>query len=51
MFELSQQENEILRSQIAALKQGENIKYLPYEFTEHGVLMLSNVIKVKMPFL
>src|SRR5690606_16540728 len=23
----------------------ENIKYLPYAFTEHGVMMLSNVLK------
>jgi hypothetical protein len=45
MFELSQQENEILRSQIATLRHGEHTKYLPYAFTEHGVLMLSNVIK------
>lgn len=47
MFELSQQENEILRSQIATLRHGEHTKYLPYAFTEHGVLMLSNVIKSK----
>ena len=45
MFELSLQENEILRSQFATLKQGEHSKYLPYAFTEHGVLMLSNVLK------
>ena len=35
MFELSKEETEISRSQIATLKQGENIKYLPYAFTEH----------------
>ena len=45
MFELSQQENEILRSQNATLRHGEHTKYLPYAFTEHGVLMLSNIIK------
>lgn len=45
MFELTPQENEILRSQIASLKHGEHSKYLPYAFTEHGVLMLSNVLK------
>ncbi len=44
MFELTKQEAEISRSQIATLKQGENIKYLPYVFTEHGVLMLSSVL-------
>jgi len=27
------------RSQIATLKRGENIKYLPYAFTEHGAIM------------
>ncbi len=32
------------RSQIATLKQGRNIKYLPYVFTEHGVAMLSSVL-------
>lgn len=47
MFVLSQQENEILRSQIATLRHGEHTKYLPYAFTEHGILMLSNVIKSK----
>ena len=45
MFELSKEETEISRSQIATLKQGENIKYLPYAFTEHGILMLSAVLK------
>lgn len=45
MFELSREEAEISRSQIATLKQGENIKYLLYAFTEHGVLMLSSVLK------
>ncbi len=45
MFELTKEEAEVSRSQIATLKRGENIKYLPYAFTEHGVLMLSNVIK------
>ncbi|MDD5097822.1 MAG: ORF6N domain-containing protein, partial [Candidatus Omnitrophica bacterium] len=32
------------RSQIVTLKQGRNIKYLPYVFTEHGVAMLSSVL-------
>jgi len=45
MFELSKQENELLRSQNATLKQGEHSKYLPFVFTEHGILMLSNVLK------
>lgn len=47
MFELSKEEAEVSRSQFATLKRGENIKYLPYAFTEHGVLMLSNVLKSK----
>jgi hypothetical protein len=33
-----------LRSQIVTLKRGEHIKYRPYAFTEHGILMLSNVL-------
>jgi len=45
MFELSQEENERLRSHFATLKQGAHSKYLPYAFTEHGVLMLSNILK------
>ncbi|HRH12188.1 MAG TPA: ORF6N domain-containing protein [Bacteroidia bacterium] len=45
MFELTKEEAEVSRSQNATLKRGENIKYLPYAFTEHGVLMLSNVLK------
>jgi hypothetical protein len=47
MFELSKEENENLRSQNATLKQGAFSKYLPYAFTEHGVLMLSNVLKTE----
>ena len=45
MFEFTKEEAEVSRSQNATLKRGENIKYLPYAFTEHGVLMLSNVLK------
>ena len=45
MFELTQKEHEILRSQNATLKQGTHSKYRPYAFTEHGILMLSNVLK------
>lgn len=47
MFELTREEAEASRSQNATLKRGENIKYLPYAFTEHGVMMLSNVLKSK----
>ena len=45
MFELTEEEYNSLRSQIATLKRGEHSKYLPFAFTEHGVLMLSNVLK------
>lgn len=44
MFELTQAENESLRSQFATLKRGQHSKFLPYCFTEHGVLMLSSVL-------
>ncbi len=33
------------RSQTVILKRGENVKYLPYVFTEHGAVMLANVLK------
>jgi len=33
-----------LRSQIVTLKRGQHIKYRPYVFTEHGILMLSSVL-------
>ena len=45
MFELTKEESESSRSQNAILKRGENIKDLPYAFTEHGILMLANVLK------
>jgi hypothetical protein len=52
MFELTKDEAEGLmksvvpsRSQIATLKRGQNVKYLPFAFTEHGVLMLSSVLR------
>jgi phage regulator Rha-like protein len=45
MIELTKDEYESLRSQNATLKQGAHTKYLPYAFTEHGVLMLANVLK------
>jgi phage regulator Rha-like protein len=45
MIELTKEEYDSLRSQNAALKQGAHTKYLPYAFTEHGILMLANVLK------
>jgi hypothetical protein len=48
MFQLSQKEADGLRrsrSQTVILKRGQNIKYLPYAFTEQGVAMLSSVLR------
>ena len=36
------------RSQIATLKRGENVKYRPYVFTEHGAVMLANVLRSRV---
>lgn len=43
MFQLSENEFEILKSQIATSSWGGTRK-LPFAFTEHGVLMLSSVL-------
>lgn len=45
MFELTKDEYDIIRIQNATLKHGAHSKYLPYAFTEHGVMMLANVLK------
>ena len=48
MFRLTLEEGKAVtlsRSQIATLKRGENIKYQPYAFTEHGAVMLANVLR------
>jgi len=47
MFQLTAVEYESLRSQIVILKtgRGQHRKFLPYAFTEHGALMLGNVLK------
>ena len=49
MFQLTQSEASELRSrsQNVILKRGKNIKYLPYAFTEHGVVMAANVLNSK----
>lgn len=46
MFQLTMEEAQALRSrsQSVILKRGQNIKYRPYAFTEHGILMLSSVL-------
>ena len=45
MFQLNM--DECSRSQIVTLngKRGQNIKYLPYAFTENGIAMLSSVLR------
>jgi phage regulator Rha-like protein len=46
MFQLIPEEAEFLRSQIATSRyQHGGRRYLPYAFTEHGVAMLSSVLK------
>ena len=46
MVELNQEEVEALsRSQSVTMKQGGNIKYAPFAFTEQGVAMLSSVLR------
>jgi len=46
MFEMTIEEAENLsRSQFVILKRGQNIKFKPFAFTEHGVLMLSSVLR------
>ncbi|MCX6719311.1 MAG: ORF6N domain-containing protein [Candidatus Taylorbacteria bacterium] len=48
MFQLTDIEYESLRSQIVTSKVGRGgRRYLPYVFTEHGVAMLSSVLKSK----
>ena len=45
-FQLTREEADSLRSQIAILKtgRGQHRKYLPYAFTEHGAIMAANVL-------
>jgi hypothetical protein len=45
MFQLTKSEYEASRSQFVTLKRGQNVKYLPYAFTEQGVAMLSSVLR------
>jgi len=47
MFQLSRDEYNRLISQDVILKRGQHVKYLPYAFTEHGILMLSSVLYSK----
>lgn len=45
MFELSIEEAEALDRSEGKVQRGRNVKYRPFVFTEHGVLMLSNVLR------
>jgi hypothetical protein len=48
MFQLTLDEGKAvlaLRSRIATLKRGEHLKYRPHVFTEHGAVMLANVLR------
>ena len=48
MFQLTLEEGKAvlaLRSQFATLKRGEHLKYAPRVFTEHGAVMLANVLR------
>ena len=46
MFQLTAEESDSLRSQIATLKtgRGQHRKYLPYVFTEHGAIMAATLL-------
>ncbi|MCH7671563.1 MAG: ORF6N domain-containing protein [Proteobacteria bacterium] len=48
MFPLSGDEINSLRSQIVTLKRGQHRKYAPRAFTEHGIAMLSSVLRGKL---
>jgi len=43
-FASSDDEYYRLRSQNVTLKRGQHAKYMPFAFTEHGILMLSSVL-------
>lgn len=46
MFQLTNEEFDLLRSQFATSKRGGR-RYAPYAFSEHGILMLSSVLNSK----
>jgi hypothetical protein len=49
MFQLTEKEYDNLRSQIVTSKDGHGgRRYLPFAFTEHGVIMLSSVLNSKI---
>ena len=47
-FRLTKEEHDFLRSHFVTLNtygRGQHVKYLPYVFTEHGIMMLSGLLK------
>jgi len=44
MIELSYEENEELKKLTGKQSRGQHSKYMPFAFTEHGILMLANVL-------
>ena len=44
VFRLTGKESAPSRSQIATLKRGQNLKYIPNAFTDHGDIMAANVL-------
>ena len=50
LFQLNREETRTiarLRSQSVTLKRGAHVKYPPLAFTEHGAIMIANVLKTK----
>ena len=48
-FQLSKKESsDLSRSQSVTLKRGQNIKFLPYAFTEYGAIQAANVVNSKI---
>jgi len=51
MFQLTLEEGKAVllsRSQIATMNRGSNLKYRPFAFTEHGTVMLANVLRSRV---
>jgi len=44
MFELTEEEHIEVKARMAPIGRGAHSKYLPFVFTEHGVLMLSSIL-------
>jgi hypothetical protein len=46
MFQITPEETQLSRSQFVTLNpgRGQNIKYLPYAFTEHGAIQGANIL-------